>query len=376
MARVKLSEFDTKRLLFPSQKVFQATLRTTSGILKDFFGSTPLVVKVDQGVKKRGLQGLVKVGTDAKGAVAKIREWGDNWSQFLVEPVVPHPPKSEMYLSLEQGRYGWLALESERGGIDIEKNWDSVKAIDPQKYLKLTHKLEAYHLAFLELNPYLLANGEALALDAAAEIDDTSLALPNIQKLGLVPVPDKNQSSVERAIAALDVATPASLKFRLINPRGSIWMLLSGGGASLVLSDEVADQGMGEELANYGEYSGAPSSDDVYSYTKLILNQMLSTKYQKPSTKRALVIAAGIANFTDVAKTFQGIIRAMSEKSLVLKGAGVKVFVRRGGPNEARGLSLMNEFLSRAGIPHIIHHHETPLTAVITDVKRYLKEKS
>ena len=372
MARVKLSEYDAKRLLFPQQQVLSATTSTTSSEITKKFGKVALVVKIDQGIKKRGIQGLVKAGVDAKGAVAAIRGWGDVWSQFIIEPIIKHELGEEKYLSFEHGRDGWIVLTSNQGGINIETNWDSIRTTDPAKYQDLINKLEHYHIASLELNPYVMQSGEMIALDAAAEIDDASLGLPNIQQERITPITDKNKAPVEVAIAALDAATPASLKFRLINPSGAIWMLLSGGGASLVLADEVADQGMGSELANYGEYSGAPTDDDVYGYTKLILTELLKNNKKK----KALVIAAGIANFTDVAKTFKGIIRAMSENSKKLKIARVKVFVRRGGPNEARGLTMMSEFLKSANIPHIVHRHEIPLTKVITEVRQYVEGKT
>lgn len=372
MARVKLSEHDVKRLLFPSQPVFAATTSTTSHKLLEHFGKLPLVVKVDQGIKKRGVQGLVRVGVDAKAVVAAIREWGDSWSQFLVEPLVPHEQGEERYLSFELGRDGWIVLGGDHGGIDIEQHWESVTRRSPSDYSTLIAKLEEYHLSTLELNPYVVQGGQMLALDAAGELDDTSLSLPVVHQAGLTPISDLTPAPIEAAIAKLDASTPASLKFRLINPQGTIWMLLSGGGASLVLSDEVADQGMGDKLANYGEYSGAPTDDDVYSYTKLILHQMLKSKIVNHKSL-ALVIAAGIANFTDVAKTFRGIIRALGEVKTELKKAQVKVFVRRGGPNEAQGLRLMTDFLEGAGIPHVIHFHTTPLTEVISEVKEYLQ---
>lgn len=43
-----------------------------------------------------------------------------------------------------------------------------------------------------------------------------------------------------------------------------------------------------------------------------------------------------IANFTDVAATFKGIIQALREKADALKAAKMKLFVRRGG-RSARG---------------------------------------
>ena len=40
--------------------------------------------------------------------------------------------------------------------------------------------------------------------------------------------------------------------------------MVAGGGASVVYADTIADLGFGSELANYGEYSGAPTLGETY----------------------------------------------------------------------------------------------------------------
>lgn len=372
MARVKISEFNAKSILIQGYLGLSATPATTAQEIAAQFPGANLVVKVDQGIKKRGKLGLVKVNVTPKEIPVIIQSWAEQgWSSFLIEPVVEHAASAEHYLALERVRAGWQVTYSDKGGIEVESTWDQVKIlVYPKEELPTEIKqfvvsllplLDTSHISFLEMNPILIRTNKVTPLDMACEVDNTSSTFPSIA--------DTTQSDSERAVAVLDAATPASLKFKLINPQGSIWMLLSGGGASLVLADEVADQGMGTELANYGEYSGAPTDDDVYSYTKIILQQLLASKNKK---SKALVIAAGIANFTDVAKTFRGIIRALDEVKSQLKKAKLKVFVRRGGPSETQGLQMMEDFLSGAGIPHIIHTHETPITQVISEVKEYL----
>lgn len=53
-----------------------------------------------------------------------------------------------------------------------------------------------------------------------------------------------------------------------------------------------------------------------------------------------LLIGGGIANFTDVAKTFTGIIQALEEYKDKLQKNHVKIYVRR-GPNYKEGLENM-----------------------------------
>jgi ATP citrate (pro-S)-lyase len=46
--------------------------------------------------------------------------------------------------------------------------------------------------------------------------------------------------------------------------------MVAGGGASVVYSDAIAAHGFAYELADYGEYSGAPSESQTYEYAKTI----------------------------------------------------------------------------------------------------------
>lgn len=370
MARVKLSEYQAKQLLFPALKLkfsgFAADPATTTRQLKSHFGNTNLVLKVDQGIKKRGKLGLVKLNLTPSEIPSLIKAWHKKgWSRFLVEPVIEHAPDAEHYLSLELTRAGWVISYLEKGGIEVEESWDQITHTIPPALAsvistRLIPALESGHLVFLELNPVLIRSGQLIPLDMAAEVDSAGSTLPTL--------PDRLLSEAEKAVSALDSATPASLKLRLINPHGAVWMLLSGGGASLVLADEVADQGMGQDLANYGEYSGAPGGDDVYAYTKIVLDTLLNSS----ASKKALVIAGGTANFTDIEQTFRGVIRALAEKQKSLERAKLKIFVRRGGPNEARGLQLMQTFLTQSGLLGSVHGHTTPLTQVVSEVKAYL----
>jgi ATP citrate (pro-S)-lyase len=66
---------------------------------------------------------------------------------------------------------------------------------------------------------------------------------------------------------------------------------------------------------------------------------------------KVLIIGGGIANFTNVAKTFQGIVKALREVRAKLLEVGVRVFVRRGGPNYQEGLRNMSAVGEELGIP-------------------------
>ena len=70
----------------------------------------------------------------------------------------------------------------------------------------------------------------------------------------------------------------------------------------LINSDTICDMGFAAELANYGEYSGAPSEQQTYEYAKTVLSLIIKEK--NPEGK-VLIIGGGIANFTNVAATFK-----------------------------------------------------------------------
>jgi len=53
-----------------------------------------------------------------------------------------------------------------------------------------------------------------------------------------------------------------------------------------------------------------------------------------------LIIGGGIANFTNVAATFKGIVTALQEFQTRLMEHNVSIFVRRAGPNYQEGLRL------------------------------------
>jgi succinyl-CoA synthetase beta subunit len=79
-----------------------------------------------------------------------------------------------------------------------------------------------------------------------------------------------------------------------------------------------------------------------------------------------LLIGGGIANFTDVAQTFRGIVRALREYKEQLRENQVKIYVRRGGPNYKEGLKTMRELGSELGVPIEVYGPETHMTKIVT----------
>jgi ATP citrate (pro-S)-lyase len=151
------------------------------------------------------------------------------------------------------------------------------------------------------------------------------------------PAPFGRELSKEESyIAELDAKTGASLKLTVLNPNGRVWTLVAGGGASVVYADAIASAGFADELANYGEYSGAPTETQTFHYARTVLDLMLRAPLFPEG--KVLFIGGGIANFTNVASTFKGVIRALREVSSQLIEHKVQIWVRRAGPNYQEGL--------------------------------------
>jgi len=145
--------------------------------------------------------------------------------------------------------------------------------------------------------------------------------------------------------------------------------MVAGGGASVIYTDTIVDLGFGEELGNYGEYSGNPSREYTEIYAQTIIDLM--TEIPDPAGRsKYLIIGGGIANFTDVKATFEGIVSAIRSSVEKLKKAKVKIYVRRGGPNEKQGLELMKQVGKETGVPIEVYDRYTHMTRVVDLIKQ------
>jgi ATP citrate (pro-S)-lyase len=130
----------------------------------------------------------------------------------------------------------------------------------------------------------------------------------------------------------------------------------------VVYADTISDLGFAHEIANYGEYSGAPSTEHTYEYAKTLISLMTR---QSRGDGKIFIVGGSIANFTDVAATFAGLIKAIKAYSDVLKAHNVQIWVRRAGPNYQEGLQMMRECSNQTGLDIKIYGPETHITAVV-----------
>lgn len=382
MPRRKLSEYRAKLLV---NKALEGRYFgwdvALNGSINHVEGFDSYVVKVDQAIKGRFKKGLVLLDVKKDGlsaAVNKLAKKG--YSHFIIEPHLAHDGDAERYLAINHDRSGYQLSYSSRGGIEIESHPESIKTVtldEDTDWLKLAKEtatsednLQALwklfkddHFVFLEINPYVAHSDDKLdILDAAIEIDDAGIYFT--QDWGEEDLRSPKMSdttSYEDVVHALDSKSPASFNLSVLNPDGAIFLLLSGGGASVVVADEVFNRGFGDKLANYGEYSGNPTAHEAYIYTDEVLKLLLASR----ATKKVLFIGGAVANFTDIASTFAGVIKALAEHSEQLRQQEVKVFVRRGGPRQEIGLAKMQSALEEYDLYGGVYDPKTSITGAL-----------
>ncbi|KAH0546822.1 ATP-citrate synthase [Cotesia glomerata] len=361
-----------------------------------------LVVKPDQLIKRRGKLGLIKVNAD----LPTVRQWVEeriNKEQkvekatgklktFIIEPFVPHKPEEEAYVCIYSHRSADTILFHHEGGVDVGDVDAKALKLDvpvgqelpdqdtlinkllvnvPEAKKKMIAEfIDALYniyvnlyFTYMEINPLVVTDDTIYILDLAAKLDTTAdfICRPDWGEINYPPPFGRDAYPEEAYIADLDAKSGASLKLTILNPQGRIWTMVAGGGASVIYSDTICDLGGASELANYGEYSGAPSEQQTYEYAKTLLSLM--TKEKHPDGK-VLIIGGGIANFTNVAATFKGIVKALQQFQPLLVEHEIKIFVRRAGPNYQEGLRIIREVGRRLGIPVYVFGPETHMTAI------------
>ena len=416
MAQKSIYEYDAKKLIASELPKYYPAFNYHNKIavihcetdLEQAIAENPwintekLAVKPDQLFGKRGKANLLLLDANCDemknfcysnlDRVCEIGNVRGALKRLLVEPFIPH--EKEYYVSITTERNSDVIHFSFEGGIFVEENWDKVvhipipigmdiKSLDLQAKLPELGELQEViipfikglyqvfidqNFTFLEINPFAITiDKKVVPLDVKARLDDTAAFL-HTDTWGNPENPiefpaafGQTMSPEERKILELDEKTGASLKLTILNREGRIWTMVAGGGASVIYTDTIADLGLENELANYGEYSGNPSQEHTKIYAQTLID--LITEYPDPKGReKYLIIGGGIANFTDVKATFGGIVSAIKSSVEKLKKANVKILVRRGGPNEKQGLELMRQVGEETGIPIDIFDRKSSMT--------------
>ena len=360
---------------------------TKLGDANEWMKQAKLVVKAHEALGSRFKLGLVKVGLDLAGAKAAAKEMlrrqvgSITVSQVIVSEMVPH--KEEYYAAVKSTREGAEVLVANCGGIEVESNWDRVKKLPVEvgatpsvealektakeagfsgplakKAAEFAGKLfacfDGEDAQYLEVNPVVAreSDGELVALDAVTLLDADAKFRHADWNFQFAAEFGRAYTKNELDVMGVDSKIKGSVKFIEI-PGGDTAMLPAGGGASVYYSDAVVARG--GKLANYAEYSGDPPDWAVEALTEKVCSL--------PGIKN-IIVGGAIANFTDVKKTFGGIIAGFRKAKTEGKMNGVKVWVRRGGPREKEGLDAMRE-LKNEGFDIQVFDRHIPLTDIV-----------
>jgi ATP-citrate lyase beta-subunit len=358
---------------------------TKLGQANEWLKKSKLVVKAHEALGSRFKLGLVKVGLDLKEAEAATKEMigrqtgSITVSQVIVSEMIPH--KEEYYCAVKSTREGTDILVANCGGIEVESNWDRVKRLAVEvgqqpseealerlakdagftgplakKMAEFAGKMftcfDSEDAQYLEVNPVVLHEHELIALDAVTLLDgDAKFRHPD-WNFAFAAEFGRAYSKHEMEVMAVDSKIKGSVKFIEI-PGGDTAMLPAGGGASVYYSDAVVARG--GKLANYAEYSGDPPDWAV---------EVLTDKVCSLPGIKNIIVGGAIANFTDVKKTFGGIINGFRKAKSEGKLKDVKIWVRRGGPREKEGLDAMRA-LKDEGFDINVFDRNTPLTDIV-----------
>ena len=381
MARVKLSEYRAKKILVDDYLGYSLKFDSLAQDLAQV-PEGKYVLKVDQGIKKRGKQCLVAVNIGINEVAEYANAWNEKgFNRYILEPLFPHEQEQEKYFSIQRNREGLDISFSEFGDVDVEDNAGSIhtyksnqidelvqaSGLNPNFINGIIEKMNKNHMSFVEINPLAVRDGQITLLDAAVLVDSAGeYFVDSWSEADIVEAGQKTEAEI--AVKQMDDNSPAALKLTVLNQDASLWMLFSSGGASIAMADTVQVSGYGKDLGNYGEYSGGPTTIETYMYSKEIIKLALNSS----APRKAIVIAGGVANFTDVKSTFKGIIQALDEVADQLKQQGIKIFVRRGGPSEKEGLKMMEDFLKAKDLFGSVYGSETLLTEDVSDAINFV----
>ncbi len=362
-----------------------------------------LVVKAHEAIGGRFKLGLVKVDRDLAAAIREVEEMfgrevgGVPISQVIISEMVPHD--REFYLAVKSTRAGAEILLASVGGIEIEGQWDRVRRLEvevgdrpePNALLRLAEQAgfspgltskvaeaagKLYDCfdhedgQYLEINPLVSCvepkasntvepkasnkkgDGDLVALDAVVLVDGDARFRHPDWNFTFASGFGRPYTDDERQIMEIDARVKGSVKFVQI-PGGDTALLPAGGGASVYYTDAVV--ALGGKPANYAEYSGDPPDWAVEALTDKVCSL--------PGIKR-IIVGGAIANFTNVKKTFSGIVAGFRRAKSEGKLDGVEIWVRRGGPYEKEGLAAMAA-LKEEGFHIHVYDRYTPMTDIV-----------
>jgi citryl-CoA synthetase large subunit len=334
-------------------------------------GVEAVVVKAQVLSGKRGKNNGILFANnvdEAKEAVEKIFNSnirGQYVAAVLMEEKLEIAEEHYLSVTYDTNKKQPMLIYSQSGGMDIEDvSEEKIQKINldirqekVESDIPFANELWKCFLEsdarVVEINPLVkTADGKFVAADAKIAIDEDAFFRHKDQNFEprtmLGRLPTEREQSVGKIDEGENYYRGTAGKY--IEMDGDIAVLFSGGGASIANMDALIQVGL--KPANYTEYSGNPPREKVAQLAKIVLS--------KPGL-RGLWIAGGVANFTDIAATFSGIIDALDEIKPTYP-----IVIRRAGPNEDEGKRLMLECAQRNNLNLKIFGKEVAMGATAT----------
>ncbi len=358
---MRLTESQAKSILLtegvptPRQFALLTNLADIDQVVTDNF---PCVAKVQTVQGKRGKRGLIRTVQSKE----ELREfWTSLTAQadimqggLLLEELISNSKEIYCSISYDYTQQSPIIVFKTDGGTDVEQSdqplWSlpihvqsTISAADLQALnldqtliallVKIGNQLIStffkYDCLFLEINPLAITSeGSIVALDAKIELDNRAKFRQTEHFSRFAEVRNRIPSERERLITEINQkpeykGTPC----RYTELDGDIALLLSGGGASILVFDYLVAAGI--KPGNYSEFSGNPVKEKVEALTRVVIS--------KPD-QRGLLIAGAVANFTKIDESMKGIAAALAEVKPTYP-----IVIRRGGPGEDEAKRLMLE---------------------------------
>ncbi|MBU0661059.1 hypothetical protein KKG22_02665 [Patescibacteria group bacterium] len=328
-----------------------------------------VVVKAQVLSGKRGKNNGILFCNNQKEVVAAVEQLftaqinGQYVASVYVEEALDIATEAYLSITYDTKTNQPVLVFSQQGGVDIEDVADDHierHALDiRQKDIdvdipfanELWHCFLEEDARLVEINPLVKTkDGQWIAADAKIALDDDASFRHKEDWVHYESRTMMGRPPTEREIAveAIDQGEKyyQGTAGKYIEMDGDIAILFSGGGASIANMDALIKQGL--KPANYTEYSGNPPREKVHQLAKIVLS--------KPGLK-GLWIAGGVANFTNVKETFQGIVDALDEVKPTYP-----IVVRRAGPFEKEGMQLMEDCAKRNNLTMQLFGKEMSMT--------------
>ncbi len=376
---MRLYEHEAKELLRSALIETPLPLQIVS--LDQLVFSQPAVLKAQVLFGNRWPKGLIQPILDSAAfpaAVTNLRralekfELSVETTRILFEPLLQYG--QEMYLAIRYDTHSRLPVLyfDPKGGTGVEDRastenlnyfplTDLEESVPPTLHSDLhpdwiRNLIQVFFqadLTLLEINPLIIFQGRPIALDAKIELEDTAaFRHPEWQSYPPRSLFDRPPSANEqqaKAINAMDHRGVAGASY--FDFPGTIGVLASGGGASLLAMDALLASGL--KPANYTEYSGNPGREKVKALAELVL--------AKPDLE-GLWVVGGHANFTDIYETLMGVMDAIESAQLP---KNFPVIIRRGGPRTDEAYVALRERARNQNIHLELFDSAFPLTDTV-----------